>query len=196
MPGRIWYAFALLVLIAGSIAAGVYVYTRLNDVARQLAQVIVPGEADLTFSEPGTYTIYFEPESVVNGKVYRTSGDIAGLVVRLHSADGEPINLVAPTLSSNYSIAGRQGEAVLTGTIDEPGDYHLTAAYVDARDAPEAVLAIGLGVPTKIITAILMTLGIAICSLLFAVVIVIVTFVKRRRAMRRATVSQPSTVPS
>jgi hypothetical protein len=184
------------VLIAGSIAAGVYVYTRLNDVARQLAQVIVPGEADLTFSEPGTYTIYFEPESVVNGKVYRTSGDIAGLVVRLYSADGEPINLVAPTLSSNYSIAGRQGEAVLTGTIDEPGDYHLTAAYVDARDAPEAVLAIGLGVPTKIITAILMTLGIAICSLLFAVVIVIVTFVKRRRAMRRATVSQPSTVPS
>jgi ABC-type arginine transport system permease subunit len=51
-------------------------------------------------------------------------------------------------------------------------------------------------VPTKIITAILMTLGIAICSLLFAVVIVIVTFVKRRRAMRRAIVSQPSTVPS
>jgi hypothetical protein len=196
MPGRIWYAFALLVLIAGSIAAGVYVYTGLNDVARQLAQVIVPGEADLTFSEPGTYTIYFEPESVVNGKVYRTSGDIAGLVVRLYSSEGEPINLVAPTLSSNYSIAGRQGEAVLTGTIDEPGDYHLTAAYVDARDEPEAVLAIGLGVPTKIITAILMTLGIAICSLLFAVVIVIVTFVKRRRAMRRAIVSQPSTVPS
>jgi hypothetical protein len=196
MPGRIWYAFALLVLIAGSIAAGVYVYTRLNDVARQLVQVIVPGEADLTFSEPGTYTIYFEPESVVNGKVYRTSGDIAGLVVRLHSSDGEPVNLVAPTLSSNYSIAGRQGEAVLTGTIDEPGDYHLTAAYVDARNEPEAVLAIGLGVPTKIITAILMTLGIAICSLLFAVVVVIVTFVKRRRAMRRATVSQPSTVPS
>lgn len=196
MPGRIWYAFALVVLIAGSIAAGVYVYMRMSGVARELAQIIVPGEADLTFSQPGTYTIYFEPESVVNGQVYRTAGDIAGLVIRLHSADGDPINLVTPSFSSNYSIAGRSGEAVLTGTIDEPGQYHLTAAYVDARNEPQAVLAIGLGVPTKIITAIVVTLGIAICSFLVAVLIVIVTFVRRRRAMRRATVSQPSTVPS
>ena len=196
MPGRIWYAIAVLVLIAGSIVAGVYVYMRLSGVARELAQVIVPGEADLTFSQAGTYTIYFEPQSVVDGKVYRTEGDIAGLVVRLSSADGEPINLVAPSLHSNYSIAGREGEAVLTGTIDEPGPYHLTAAYADARNQPQAVLAIGLAVPTKIITAIFVALGIAICSVFLAVFMIVVTFVRRRRAIRRATVSQPSTVPS
>ncbi len=196
MPGRIWYAIAVLVLIVGSIAAGLFVYMRLSGVARELVQVIVPGEADLTFSQAGTYTIYFEPQSVVDGKVYRTAGDIAGLVVRLSSADGEPINLVAPSLQSNYSIGGREGEAVLTGTIDEPGQYHLTAAYADTRNQPQAVLAIGLGVPTKIITAILVTLGIAFCSFLLAVVIVIATFVRRRRAIRRANVSQPSTVPS
>jgi hypothetical protein len=196
MPGRIWYVIALVVFVAGVAAAGVFVYLRLNNLAKELVQVIVPGEADLTFSQPGTYTIYFEPESVVNGQVYRTAGDIAGLVVRLTSSDGDPISLTAPSFSSNYSIAGRSGEAVLTGTIEEPGQYHLTAAYADARNEPQAVLAIGLGVPTKLITAIFITLGIGICSFLVAVLVAIVTFVKRRRAIRRASAAQPSSVPS
>jgi hypothetical protein len=196
MPGRKWYAIALVVFIAGAAAAGVIVYTRLNGLARELVQVIVPGEADVTFRQPGTYTIYFEHESVVNGQVYRTAGDIAGLVVRLSSSNGDPINLVPPSFSSNYSIAGRSGEAVLTGTIDEPGQYHLSAAYDDARNQPRAVLAIGLGVPTKIITAILIALGIGFCAFLAAVLIAVVTFVKRRRAIRRASAPQPSAVPS
>lgn len=196
MPGRIWYAIALLILVAGSIAAGVFVYMRLDGLTRELVQVIVPGEADVTFNQPGTYTIYFEQESVVNGLIYRSEGDIAGLVVRLRSASEAPITLVAPSFSSNYSIGGRVGEAVLVGTITEPGPYHLSASYADGRTGPEAVLAIGTGVPTKIITAILVALGIAFCSVLMAVVIAVVTFVKRRRAVRRATAPQPSTVPS
>ncbi|HEY7448666.1 MAG TPA: hypothetical protein VH702_10995 [Vicinamibacterales bacterium] len=196
MPGRVWYVMALLVLVAGAVAAGVFVYIRLDGLAHQLVQVIVPGEADLTFHEPGTYTIYFEPESVVNGQIYRTTGDIAGLVVKLSSASGDPINLVPPSISSNYSIAGRYGEAVLTGTIEEPGQYRLSAAYVDASNQSEAVLAIGLGVPAKIFTAILVALGIAICSFLLAVLVAIVTFVRRRRATRRASAPQPRPVPS
>jgi hypothetical protein len=196
MPGRKWYAIALVVLVAGAAAAGVIVYTRLSDLARELVQVIVPGEADVTFSQPGTYTIYFEPESVVNGRYYRTAGDIAGLLVGVRSTNGVEIDLASPSFSSNYSIAGRSGEAVLTGTIVEPGPYHLTASYNDGRTAPQAVLAIGLGVPAKIITAILIALGIGICSSMLAVVIAAVTFVKRRRAIHRRTAPQPSTVPS
>jgi hypothetical protein len=196
MPGRVWYVIALLVLIAGAIAAGVFVYIRLDGVAHELVQVIVPGEADVTFHEPGTYTLYFEPESIVNGQIFRTTGDIAGLVVKLSSASGDPINLVPPSISSNYSIGGRYGEAVLTGTIEDPGQYRLSAAYVDARNQSQAVLAIGLGVPTKIITAILAALGIAICSFLLAVLIAVMTFVKRRRAIRRASAPHPTPVPS
>jgi hypothetical protein len=58
MPGRKWYAIALVVLVAGAAAAGVIVYTRLSDLARELVQVIVPGEADVTFSQPGAWHLH------------------------------------------------------------------------------------------------------------------------------------------
>jgi hypothetical protein len=196
MPGRKWYAIALVVLVAGAAAAGVMVYTRLSDLSRELVQVIVPGEADVTFSQPGTYTIYFEAESVVNGRYYRTAGDIAGLLVRVRSTNGVEVDLASPSFSSNYSIAGRSGEAVLTGTIVEPGRYHLAAGYTDGRTEPQAVLAIGLGVPGKILSTILTALAIGACSFLAAVATVAVTFLKRRKAIRLATAPQPGIAPS
>jgi hypothetical protein len=181
MPGRIWYGIALALLVAAGVAATVLAFSRLNGLAKELPQVIVPGEADLTFHRPGTYTVFLERESVVNGQLFSTSDDIAELRVQLVSPNGAPITLSAPAMSSNYSFGGRSGLAVLACEITEPGKYHLAAGYPDGRQEPKGVLAIGLGVGGKILSTVLMTLGVAMTGFVVAVAIAAGTFWKRRK---------------
>jgi len=191
MPGRKWYAIALLVVVAGTALAGVVAYTRLNGLAGELAQVVVPGETNLTLSQAGTYTVYLERESVVDGVVYTTSGDVQGLRVRVSSSSGTPIEIGNPSMTSNYSIAGRAGSAVLSFTVSEPGQYHFAARYSDGRTEPQAVLAVGLGVAEKILTTILQAMGIGFLGFVTGVIVAVITFMKRRKASRGA-VAVPS----
>jgi hypothetical protein len=122
--------------------------------------------------------------------------ELIGLDVSGRSSNGVEIDLASPSFSSNYSIAGRSGEAVLTGTIVEPGRYHLAAGYTDGRTEPQAVLAIGLAVPFKMLSTILTALAIGACSFLAAVAIEAVTFLKRRKAIHLTTAPQPGIAPS
>jgi hypothetical protein len=181
MPGRKWYFIAFLVFVIGAAAGAATAYVRLSGLTRELPQIVVPGEAELNFSRPGTYTIYLERESVVEGRIYSTSDEIAGLRVRLTSPSGAPIDLTPPSISSNYTLAGRSGVGVLSCTIAKPGRYHVAAAYPDGRREPQGVLAIGLDVPARIVAAILIPLAIGLTGFLLAVAITAVTFWRRRR---------------
>ena len=196
MPGRKWYAIALLVVMAGAAFAGVVAFSRLNGLTRELPQVVVPGDADLTLSRAGTYTIYLERESVVNGRLYSTTDGIEGLRVRVSSPANAPLEMASPSMSSNYSIGGRSGTAVLAFTVSEPGQYHLAAEYPDGRTEPQGVLAVGLGVPEKILTTILQAMGIGFVSFVLGVIVAGVTFAKRRKASREAVVASPGAVTS
>jgi hypothetical protein len=197
MPGRKMYAVALLIVLVGSIAAATVAYIRLSGLADHVPQVVVPGDADLTLSRAGTYTIYLERDAVVNGRLYSTGDGIEAMQVRISSATGSPIEMSRPSISSNYSVSGRSGTAVLAFTIAEPGPYHLSASYADGSTEPEGVLAVGLGVPERILTTILQAMSIAGISFVVGVIVAIVTFVKRRRVTRRApVVSSPGPAPS
>jgi len=69
MQSRAGYVLAAICLIAGvSVAVwlGLSVYWRLQNA---LTRVVVPGNDVLTLDEPGSYTIYHEPESVVDGQL-------------------------------------------------------------------------------------------------------------------------------
>lgn len=59
-------------------------------------QVVVPGEMELTL-DSGSYTIFHERQSTVDGRIFSADG-IAGLGVTLTSAAGEPVALA---LTSN-----------------------------------------------------------------------------------------------
>ena len=187
MPGRIWYVVAVVVFFAAAGIAGIVVYSRMAALTKELPQVVVPGEADLTFKERGTYTIYLERQSVVDGRIYSTSDDISELRVRLSSASGAPIELTAPTVDSNYQLGGRSGTAVLSCTISEPGEYHLEAGYPDGRSGPAGVLAIGLGVPGKILSTILLALAIGMSGFIVSIGLAGATFWRRRKMTKVAT---------
>jgi hypothetical protein len=181
MPSRGWYVVSVAILV-GAIAGAIwFTVSRLGGMGTALVQVIVPGGATLELKQPGTYTIYHEGTSTVDGRIY-ASPNISGLRVSVRSADGKDIAVKRPTTTANYNFSGRSGTSVLAFDIDAPGTYRLDAAYGDGRQEPQAVLAVGTGFVGGLLITIALALGISFAGIAAALAIFLVVLLKRRRA--------------
>ena len=182
-PGRVGYVIAAVVLVAGLAGMALVLYLGLSGLSLQ--RVVVPGSGEVVLDEPGRYTIYHESRSVVDGRVYDVEG-VAGLTVELVSAEtGESIPLEAPFGDTTYDFGGRSGRGVLAFDADRPGAYRLSADY-PGGSGPETVLAVGGGLGRRIAMTVIGAIASAGGGFVLALAIGILTFVRRRRARRRA----------
>ena len=173
----LWFVVAGLIAIAGFVAASLYLLPRLGSVDAGLIRVIVPGNATLTLDKPGTYTIFHEKQSVVDGKYY-ASDTVTGLRVELAAeAGGAPVRVVEPSTSTSYSIGNRKGASIFAFTIDQPGRYRLTTGMAGGQ----AVLAIGQGTFGAIFALVGGTIAIAFAGLAIAGIIVLLVIWQRSR---------------
>jgi len=187
MPGRKWYAVSAVVLVGGLVVAGLLLFSRLKGLGDELQQVMVPGEVELSLDRSGTYTIFHEHESMVEGRYYSSPETITGLAVRVTSGtSGTPVELRAPPARVTYSFGGRSGVAIFSFDIEGPGRYRVSAGYPDARTEPRIVLTVGRGFVTGLVRTILGAIGIAFGTLAISGTIAVVTFVKRWQARRQA----------
>lgn len=191
-PGRRWYVIALAIFLIGSLLAGVLAYrfvTGLLNLTDSLTQVVVPGTADLTLEDSGDYTIFYEYQSVVDGRVYITGAAVPGLDVSLVSKEnGSPVTLSSPGTSTTYTVGDRAGVSILAFSIDRPGTYELSASYPPGRSGPDVVLAVGQGVGRGILTSIgsFFGAGAVFCgATILAGAIVLTTLIMRHRAAPR-----------
>jgi len=187
MPGRSWYWIAAAIFVIGAGAAAIFLWSRLAGLEGQLTRVLVPGTTDVALAEPGTYTIFHERVSVLDGRYY-TTDSVSGLTVAVTAIPADtPVALTVPGASTSYEIAGRSGASILAFEIAEPGSYRLSAGYDDGRQEPKTVLAIGQGFVAKLFGIILGGLGIGFVSAGIAIAIAVVTYLKRRTAIRAST---------
>jgi hypothetical protein len=186
-PGRWYYGLAAVVFISGWVLFGLFLFRNLSGISSKLQQVVVPGKTQLSLDRPGSYTIYYEQESVVGSKVYSTSRSLSGLECTVTAkATGEEVTLSRTAVRSRYSVGGRSGYSVFDFKIDRPGIYVLSAQYAEGREGPEVVLAVGQGFTTGILTTVFGGLAIVFGSMGLAVAIAVYTAVKRHKAMRQA----------
>lgn len=182
-PSRWYYGLAILVFIIGGLLFAWFLFRNLNGLAERLTQVIAPGKTDITLSEPGKYTVFYEYQSVVGNRVYSTGENLSGLECTLVSKTTDsPIKLSRSSMNSTYSIGGRSGVSILEFTIEKPGLYELSGSYSEGREGPEVVLAIGHGFMGKLLGTILGGLSIFFVSAAIGVTITVMTFLKRRKA--------------
>jgi hypothetical protein len=178
---------ALAALLAGTIRAGMAIWSGIPRMQNALTRIVVPGTSELTLAEPGSYTIYHEYESVIDGRIY-SSQNISGLEVGLVEEDGGAMIPIVPSSgSTRYSVSGHSGVSVLNFTISLPGKYRLTAAYGAGRSGPTTVLAIGQGLLGRLLLTIFAAIGLSFAGFGAALAIGLITFFKRRR-MQRAIV--------
>jgi hypothetical protein len=173
----LWFVVAGLIAIVGFVAAGLYLWPRLGSVDAGLIRVVVPGNATLMLDKPGTYTIFHEKQSVVDGKYY-ASDTVTGLRVELAAeAGGAPVRIVEPSTSTSYSIANRKGSSIFAFTVDQPGRYRLTTGMTGGQ----AVLAIGQGTFGAIFALVGGTIAIAFAGLAIAGIIVLLVIWQRTK---------------
>lgn len=161
-----------------------WVHYRLSGITNGSQQFVVPGRSEIFLSEPGKYEIFYEYRSVINGKVYLTEKTLSGLQCTLKDkATDQLISMESPSISSNYSLGGREGISVLAFTVKKAGKYVLSAQYSSGKEAQEVVLAIGKSIGEKISSVIIVGIAIFILTMVLSIVIFVVTFLIRRKAI-------------
>jgi len=186
-PERWYYGLAGATFISGWLLFGLFLFRNLSRISSELQQVVVPGKTELSLNRPGSYTIYYEYESVVGSKVYSSSRSLSGLECTVASkAMGQEVTLSRTAVSSRYSVGGRSGYSVFDFKIDRPGIYEISAQYPEGQEGPEVVLAVGQGFTMRVLTTVFGGLAIVFGSIGLSVAIAVYTAVKRHKALRQA----------
>jgi hypothetical protein len=187
-PSRWYYLLSLFIVSVGAGLFFLIMFKGLSGIPDKLAQMEAPGTAEMTFAEPGKYTVFYEHRSVIEGKVYDTGENLSGLWVTVVSKEtGSPVPLVQPSVSTSYEVGNRAGVSVLEFNIERPGVYQVSATYPDNKDGQRVAMAVGQGVAGRITATIISGLATMFGSVLLAIVISVITFVKRRRAKKALT---------
>jgi hypothetical protein len=184
MRSKAGYWLAPIPVILGLALAGWLAWTEIAALQNALVRFVVPGTTVLTLDEPGTYTIYHEADSVVDGKLY-SAPNIAGLSVTVTAeASGQSIAVVTPGISSTYSIGGHSGKSVLAFTVATPGHYRLSAQYANGASGPQTVLAVGQGFLGRLLGTIFGAIGAVFAGFIASLVLVLTTYFRRRNMLR------------
>lgn len=112
---------------------------------KKLTQVVVPGSAEIHFPESGTYAVYYEYRSVIDGVSYARDEIPARLRCQLRSTGtGEAVMLAHSNVEGNvYVYPERAGVMFKRIAIDQPGVYNFSCQYPDGRSYPKNVMAVG-----------------------------------------------------
>lgn len=184
VPGKRWYLIAGLLALAGLVAAGLSLWLTLTRIGDDFQRATFPGQAELTLPESGTYTIFVE----------RAAGSsldpaVGNLFVEVFSPQGQSLELSNPGGSLTYTFGGQTGEAVLQFDADEGGAFLMVGDY-RSGDGPPVTLAVSKGFGGRLFAGIGAVILIPLLTWLAAIVIVIVTFLKRRKTAAKSSTPQ------
>jgi hypothetical protein len=101
VPGRSWYAVAVLVFLAGMALFALFLNVRMSTFGDDFVRVTVPGQAELTL-DPGSYRIYHERGGMMDGT--------GGGVVTADDITGLRINVLKPGTGTGRSADGVRRE--------------------------------------------------------------------------------------
>jgi hypothetical protein len=180
-PGRRWYVIAAIIAILGWTAMVVFLVSRLSDLTGGMVRAVVPGQVDVVLKEPGTYTIFHEYESTLDGRVYHV-GDVSGLNIRVRSQTGGQNIPLRSATGGRYRAMSNAGRSLFDFNVEAPGAYQIVASYDGGRKEPQTVLAIGHGFAAGLVMTTVGALAMAFASMGAAIAIAVVVFIKRRRA--------------
>jgi hypothetical protein len=188
-PSQRWYLLAgcLLAVAAASLAIAVTGIFSWDRQIQDFQRVPVPGRGEVTLTQPGNYVLYVETRGqCCSWAVGGQGGPFARWSMRLAMG---PVDGPRPIpvsdwhgLPESYSVSGHQGMTGMTVTIAHPGTYLIETR--DVRPATVTDVAVGRDIlRATLLPLVLIVAGLA--ALGGAVLLFVVTAVRRRRARRR-----------
>ncbi len=194
-PGRWLYLLALGIFVAGLAVTGVLVVisvTHFQRLSHSFIRVVAPGTSTVQLEKRGTYTVFYEYQSQVDGQTFSTGETPPNLTVGVKSVATGNAVAIHSSGNSNYSIGSHAGVSILNFSIDSPGAYEISSQYSNGTGGPEIVLAIAHGFASDIVggvASILGSVGVFCGTTLVAIVLTLVVFILRQR--KRGPVAGP-----
>jgi len=203
-PSRGYYLLALLIPVFTCLVTAFIIYVSFPGLPGELevldinnlTQVVVPGSADIDFPKSGTYAVYYEYRSVIDGVSYQGNEYLPSMRCQLSAKNtGESVKLDYSTVKGNvYTYPNRAGVMFKRISIDQPGSYNFSCQYPDGRTYPKIVLAVGPNLIQEFLNIALKPIGAMLCGT-FAFVtagvisILILAFVAFKRHKAKATLT-------
>ena len=173
-PGRVWYWVALLVFLAAMAWLGLGLVL-LNDRIDSFQRVAAPGSGEVSLDHSGDYVIYYEGPGAAEGNVPPFN-----ITVTPVSAPAAVQSLDPYTTSVSYSFGSREGRAVLTLEVAQPGTF-----VIEATDAPGVAggssLAVGSSIAGDIVRGVVPSAIATMAAISGAIVIAIVRHSRAKR---------------
>lgn len=144
-PSGAYYALAAIPM---AVALGGFLWlllADLNSMTTDLKRVIMPGTVRVHLDRTGPHTVFYEYESQVEDRTFRTGKELKEMNCSLTlSATGTRIPLHRGPGSTSYTYSGHySGYSVLEFALQEPGEYDISCAYAEPTVKDEVVFAIG-----------------------------------------------------
>jgi hypothetical protein len=140
----------------------------------------VPGSRTVQL-DAGTYKVFAE----YPGANLDVSGTDSVGVVRVVDATGRPVVISNAVLSESYAWNGHDGRSIAQFTAPTTGQYTVSAAEPAIGSSSGVQVAVGRGLGDSVVGPVLGSMAVGAISVLFAIVLVIVTAVRRGRWRRR-----------
>jgi hypothetical protein len=182
-PGKTGYWIALLILVLGCGGSGWLLYDGISSLSEGLVRVVVPGETEITLDKTGTWTVFHESPSVVDGQTYNAPIPNSAQI-SLRSPDGDEIPMSFSVGNYDYDLPGRSGVSIGSFRVDQAGQYTLSAEWPPNVPGGETVLALGHEKGKATVKTVFGIIGIlvsgAIASLIFLIVVILRSRSKNR----------------
>jgi len=183
LPSPWYFGLAILIIVVGFSIFAWVLYSSFSDMDSRLSQLVVPGSSDLDLKESGEYTIFYENQTYINGKLYSTGAQIPGLQIRIsEKATASELSTYPTPGGFTYSFGGRTGRSIMAFQVERPGIYQINATY-PSGEGPKVVLAVGRGFAEGIFSSVVIALAALFGSIAMAAVVVFVTYTKRKKAL-------------
>jgi len=177
----LWYWVAGAAAVAAVVWFGLSFFLGIRSIVRQVEgfqRVPIPGQAEVSFDEPGGYTLYYEGPGVSDDQP-----TVPRLNVKLAPVGGgELIPIRHYGTPITYDFVGHSGRAVGSFRIEAPGRF-----VVQTQAEPfegQANVSVGPGIGRVIVRPLIPAFAGGLILLLAGVVLAVVVAVRRGRARR------------
>ena len=189
-----FFILAGVVILGGFVAFGYMLYSGIRGLTHELTRIQAPSDQTVDLRRSGTYTVFLETQTVIDGTIVRTPGLVNGLFIRVEPPDGATIPVEASRSNSTYNFGGRSGVSLAEFTIEEPGKYRIVTGFVKKPPSHPVVLTLIQGFMRRLFGVILNSSAVLMASIFAAVIIVVLTVVRGRDDRKKPSPGRPAPI--
>jgi len=146
-----FFARAGVLFFTGVVLAGLFIVWAGGDLRGRILRIAGGAPAQVTFPEPGTYTLFHEYWTVIDGQRVHRMPELPPTMWRLEGLAGVQVALAVPTSDSGYTLGSRRGAAVAQAAIPAAGTYTFEAiSESTVPDAPPFVFVFAKDLPRRL----------------------------------------------